>query len=72
MTEKLLFDVRVQRATPACSENCPNLKIDCDHVEHWSYGTKFNINTFKCMNNEFCANLWRTMRTMMEEKDVGK
>lgn len=72
MTEKLLFEVHVERATPACSENCPNLQIDCDHTEHLGYDTKFNVNTFKCVNNEYCINLWRTMRAKMEEKDVGK
>lgn len=72
MTEKLLFDVHVERATPACSENCPNLQINCDHAEYWSHGTKLNINTFKCTNNEYCTNLWRTMRRMMEEKNASK
>lgn len=67
MTEKLRFEVNVERATPACSENCPNLQISCDHSEYWSYGTKFSINTFKCVNNEYCTNLWRNMRTMTEE-----
>lgn len=73
MTEKLLFDVHVERATPACNENCPNLQIVANHEEGWSNGNKVLIvNTYKCVNDEYCAKLWRTMRTMMEEKNDGK
>ena len=69
MTEKLMFDVRVQRATPVCSENCPNLQIDANHEEVWSASRRETIiSKYKCINADYCANLWRTMRTMMEEK----
>lgn len=68
MTEKLLFDVHVERATPACSENCPNIQIIANHEEAWINGVKMAINEYECANASYCANLWRTMRTMMEEK----
>lgn len=69
MTEKLLFDVNVERATPACSENCPNLQIDASHEEVWSaMGREMVISKYKCTNADCCANLWRTMRTIMENK----
>lgn len=68
MTEKLLFDVHVERATPACSEYCPNLQIIADHQEAWTSGEKMVISRYECENASYCANLWRTMRTMMKEK----
>lgn len=68
MTEKLLFDVHVERATPACSENCPNLQIVANHEEAWAYGRKMVISRYECTNADYCANLWRTMKTMLEEK----
>ena len=72
MTEKLLFDVHVERATPACSENCPNLQIVADHQEAWISGAKMVISKYKCANASYCANLWREMITMMKERNDGK
>lgn len=69
MTEKLLFDIHVERATPACGENCPNLQIVADHEEAWTSGRKIVISKYECTNAEYCANLWRAMRTIMNEKD---
>ena len=73
MIEKLLFDVHVERATPACSENCPNLQIVANREETWISGAKIVISKYECTNANYCANLWRTMRTMTkEEKDASK
>jgi hypothetical protein len=72
MTEKLMFDVHVERATPACDENCPNLQIVSNHGESWYGGVKMCSSKYECENANYCANLWRTMRMMMEEKNASR
>lgn len=71
MTEKLLFDVHVERATPACSENCPNLHIVDYHEKLWSDMEEHVISTYRCTNDTYCQRFWKFMKEI-EEKDAGK
>lgn len=68
MTEKLLFDVHVERATPACSENCPNLTIVDYHEKLWSDMKEHVISTYRCANDTYCHRLWKSMKKMEEKK----
>lgn len=72
MTEKLMFEVHVERATPACAENCPNLQIVSNHGEAWCGGIKINSSKYECKNANYCAGLYRTMKKMMEEKNASR
>jgi hypothetical protein len=62
MTEKLLFDVHVKRATPACDENCPNLHILDEHEKLWSNMQAIVTSTYRCANETYCKNLWKHMK----------
>ena len=63
------FVVSVERATPACGSNCPNLEIIADGqafrgedlegtIEHTNWNRK-------CINECYCKHLWDTMKEQL-------
>lgn len=64
------FQVDVDRATPACSADCPNLKIDimevCGVTDYYE-GLRM-LRRFRCVNDDYCRRLYRAF----EEKGAVK
>ena len=67
MYERLKFEVHVERATPACSENCENLRIDDNRDLLWINGIKSVSNSFRCVNDAYCSNLWRCLKKATDQ-----
>ena len=64
----LKFQVDVEKATPACSADCPNLQID---VKDLNYVTDSRdgfskMRKIRCVNDSYCQNLYRAFK---EERD---
>lgn len=62
------FQVNVTMATPACSENCPNLQID---IEDLKYGADniddlYRLRQIRCVNDVYCQNLYRAFEERKE------
>lgn len=62
------FQVNVTMATPACSENCPNLQID---IEDLKYSTNsaddfYKLRKIRCVNDSYCQNLYRAFEERRE------
>ena len=70
MMDQMKFLVDVEKATPACSADCPNLKIDivelCGATDYYEGLRMFR--RFRCVNDDYCRRLYRAF----EEKGATK
>jgi len=56
----LKFQVDVEKATPACSADCQNLKIDIVElcgVTDYHEGLRM-LRRFRCVNDDYCRRLY--------------
>ena len=67
MTERY-FQVKVEMATPACSEKCPNLQIDIDDLQCAanSLDDLYKLRKIRCVNDSYCQNLYRAFEENKE------
>lgn len=65
---KEYFQVNVEKATPACGCDCPNLQINVDDVffDTCSLENKQNrqirSRTIRCVNDSYCRRLYEVMK----------
>lgn len=68
--DQFKFQVDVDRATPACSADCPNLKIDimevCGVTDYYE-GLRM-LRRFRCINDDYCRRLYAAL----EKERSGK
>ena len=58
--DSLKFQVDVEKATPACSVDCPNLEIEIK-TTCFMANTREELNRFRrihCVNDEYCRRLY--------------
>ena len=62
------FQVNVEKATPACSEKCPNLQIDIDDLQYAtnSLDDFYKLRKIHCVNDSYCQNLYRAFEESRE------
>jgi len=60
------FQVNVERATPACDANCPNLQIDVDDVNCREDGALIQKRVIRCVNNTWCQQLYVGMEKKLK------
>jgi len=60
------FQVNVERATPACDANCPNLQIDVDDVNYREDGPLIQKRVIRCVNDTWCQQLYIGMEKKLE------
>ena len=55
------FQVNVTMATPACNEQCPNLKIDIEDLKYVkdNVDNLHRLRQIRCVNDTYCQNLYR-------------
>lgn len=67
MNEKY-FRVDVERATPACDANCPNLQIDIEDIDYGAdnVGGLCTLRKIRCINDTWCQCLQAVIEKNME------
>ena len=63
------FQVKVERATPACDANCPNLQIDIQDIDYDADNIDdlCTLRKIRCVNDTWCQRL-----SVAIEKEHGK
>lgn len=58
------FQVNVERATPACDANCPNLQIDIEDLDYTvdNVDDLPKLRKIRCINDTWCQRLHNTLR----------
>jgi len=56
----LKFQVDVEKATPACSADCPNLNIEIETTRYManSHEVYCRARRIRCTNDEYCRRLY--------------
>ena len=62
------FQVNVERATPACDANCPNLQIDIEDFDYTvdSIDDLPKLRKIRCVNAEYCKHIYKVLRNYEE------
>lgn len=70
MMDQTKFLVDVDKATPACSADCPNLQIDivelCGVTDCYE-GLRM-LRRFRCVNDDYCRRLYRSFEKERSEE----
>ena len=69
--DQFKFQVNVDKATPACSADCPNMKIDIEElcgVTDYYEGLRM-LRRFRCVNDDYCRRLYAAFDEERSGKD---
>ncbi len=68
--DQMKFQVDVEKATPACSADCPNLRIDimelCGVTDCYE-GLRM-LRRIRCANDDYCRRLYAAFEKGKEQK----
>ena len=58
------FQVNVERATPVCDANCPNLQIDIEDLDYTvdSMDDLHKLRKIRCINDTWCQRLQAALK----------
>lgn len=69
--DQMKFQVDVEKATPACSADCPNLKIDivemCGVTDCYE-GLRM-LRRIRCVNDDYCRRLYAAFEEERSKKN---
>jgi len=62
------FQINVERATPACDANCPNLQIDVEDLEYAVDNVEdlCKLRKIRCINDTWCQRLQAAIKENMK------
>jgi len=67
----LKFQVDVEKATPACSADCPNLNIEIEVMCYMADSLEElrRFRKFRCKNDEYCRRLYAAFDDERSDKE---